>query len=389
MGNYRFIGKSKIIDTMNIREFMLLLMMSVDMSGSYAQTSANLMGDESLLPRWYYYGYNAQGSALFSERYHFGNMYTKNNKAYRLLHFERAFFDKGISMPNSLEGRSDFEPVGSATGQIGIRELNGRIFVDRNDYMALLADSSYWSWEGKADYLPYEQTNDGELIIYDFTKKAGDKFVSVNGHEDIVVLGVESLKTRDGISRNVQRLSNGCVVVEGIGCINSPGMWLCYLNPTNSPSYKTAMVELSYGDCFGNPVIGLEEVEYLTGGMTRICATPTIAYDRGRLVFGCETEGVEYAYEIKCADAGSGRGGEVSLSRTYEIRVRATLEGHYDSDMATATIGWRDGRPVMEGFSSVQLDNSDGSADVNGDGTVDVADIASVISAMASKSRVR
>ena len=115
------------------------------------------------------------------------------------------------------------------------------------------------------------------------------------------------------------------------------------------------------------------------------CATPTIAYDRGRLVFGCETEGVEYAYEIKCADGGSGRGGEVSLSQTYEIRVRATLEGHYDSDVATATIGWRDGRPVMEGFSSVQLDNSDGNADVNGDGTVDVADITSVIDAMAKK----
>ena len=112
------------------------------------------------------------------------------------------------------------------------------------------------------------------------------------------------------------------------------------------------------------------------------CATPTIAYDHGRLVFGCETEGVEYAYEIKCGDAESGRGGEVSLSQTYEIRVRATLEGHYDSDVAVATIGWRDGRPVMEGFSSARLDNSEGNADVNGDGTVDVADITSVISAM-------
>ena len=116
------------------------------------------------------------------------------------------------------------------------------------------------------------------------------------------------------------------------------------------------------------------------------CATPTIAYDNGRLVFGCETEGVEYVYEINCADNGSGNGGEVSLSRTYEIRVHANLDGYEDSDVAVATIGWRDGRPVMEGFSSVTLDG-DGSADVNGDGKVDVADIAKVIDSMAGQTR--
>ena len=370
---------------MNIRTFILLFMMYVDMPCSYGQVSANLISDESLLPRWYYYGYNAHGSALFSESYHFGDTYIKNNKAYRLLHFERALFDEGATTLNSLEDRPDFEPVGSATGQIGVRESNSRIFVDRDDYMALLANSSYWSWEGKADPLPYEQTDDGELIIYDFTKKTGDKFVSVNDHEDIVVLSVESLKTRDGISRSVQRLSNGCVVVEGIGCVNSPGMWLCYLNPTDSPIYKTAMMEFSYGDSFGNPVIGLEEVEYLTGGMTRICATPTIAYDNGRLVFSSDTPRAEYVYEIKCLDNVSGRGSEVSLSQTYEIRVRATLDGYEDSDEAVATIGWRNGRPVMEGFSSVTMDGGDGNADVNGDGKVDVADIATVISVMAGQ----
>ena len=112
------------------------------------------------------------------------------------------------------------------------------------------------------------------------------------------------------------------------------------------------------------------------------CATPTIAYNNGRLVFGCDTPDVKYVYEINCSDNCSGRGGEVSLSRTYEIRVHATLDGYYDSDVATAAIGWRNGRPVMEGFSSVTLDD-DGSCDVNGDGTVDVADIAKVIDSMA------
>ena len=81
-----------------------------------------------------------------------------------------------------------------------------------------------------------------------------------------------------------------------------------------------------------------------------------IAYDKGKLVFSCETEGAVCVYEIKCMDAGSGIGGEVSLTRLYEIRVHATLDGYQDSDMTVATIGWRNGQPVMECFSSVTME---------------------------------
>ena len=116
---------------------------------------------------------------------------------------------------------------------------------------------------------------------------------------------------------------------------------------------------------------------------TKKCSTPTITYENGKLMFSCETPGAECVYEIKCSDTSSGRGGEVSLSRTYEIRVHATLDGYEDSNVAVATIGWRNGRPVMEGFSSVTMDGADGNADVNGDGKVDVADIATVIDEMA------
>jgi hypothetical protein len=127
-------------------------------------------------------------------------------------------------------------------------------------------------------------------------------------------------------------------------------------------------------------------------GEGKKCATPTIAYDKGRLVFSCETPGAECVYEIKCADTGSGRGNEVSLNKTYEIRVHATLDGWEDSDVAVATIGWRNGQPVMEGFSSVTLETptdlpptGEATGDVNGDGKVDVADIATVIAIMAGE----
>ena len=64
----------------------------------------------------------------------------------------------------------------------------------------------------------------------------------------------------------------------------------------------------------------------------------------------------------------------------------AKKEGYDDSEAATATIQWGDGRPVFTGFASVAIDTN-GYSDVNGDGTVDVADIATIISEMAVQAR--
>ena len=54
------------------------------------------------------------------------------------------------------------------------------------------------------------------------------------------------------------------------------------------------------------------------------CPTPTISYGGKRLTFSCETEGVEYVYEIKDAD------------------IRTTKSGFENSDVATATLVWTD-----------------------------------------------
>ncbi|MBP5338177.1 MAG: leucine-rich repeat domain-containing protein [Prevotella sp.] len=116
------------------------------------------------------------------------------------------------------------------------------------------------------------------------------------------------------------------------------------------------------------------------------CATPTIAYDKGELVFSCETEGVKFFSEVKAADAKSNEGERVQLMPTYEISFYATKEGFDDSDVATATITWRDGRPLFTGFSSVTTDGK-AANDTNGDVKVDVADIATILSEMAAQSR--
>lgn len=78
----------------------------------------------------------------------------------------------------------------------------------------------------------------------------------------------------------------------------------------------------------------------LSGGSTQKCKNPTISYGGKKLTFSCETEGVEYVYEIKDTDIKKGYDSEVSLAATYEISVYATKQGYDNSDVATATLVW-------------------------------------------------
>ena len=95
------------------------------------------------------------------------------------------------------------------------------------------------------------------------------------------------------------------------------------------------------------------------------CATPTIAFTNGKLSFECETEGVEYVYDISMTGSQSGRGNDIvlpSLPSTYAVSVYATKEGWVDSDVATKTLTFQ----AKTG-------------DANGDGEITIADITTLI----------
>jgi hypothetical protein len=125
-----------------------------------------------------------------------------------------------------------------------------------------------------------------------------------------------------------------------------------------------------------------------SGTVHEKCATPTIAYDTGKLIFSCATQGVTFVSEVHTGSASRSTDSEVSLAPTVTtITVYAIKEGYDDSDVATATIRWRNGSPVMEGFSSVTLEEDESRGDVNSDGTVDVADISTIIDIMAARAR--
>ena len=117
--------------------------------------------------------------------------------------------------------------------------------------------------------------------------------------------------------------------------------------------------------------------------MANKCVSPTISFIEGKLVFDSETEGAEFVSEINCSDIKKHYDKVITLAPIYKITVYATKTSLDDSDVATATIGWRNGTPILEGFSSITLGGTETNGDVNGDGTIDVADIATIISLMA------
>ena len=74
------------------------------------------------------------------------------------------------------------------------------------------------------------------------------------------------------------------------------------------------------------------------------CATPTISYADGKLLFACETEGAECYYTLRCSDVTAGEtraeGNVATIAACYDITCQAKAKGFTNSDLATATLYW-------------------------------------------------
>lgn len=81
------------------------------------------------------------------------------------------------------------------------------------------------------------------------------------------------------------------------------------------------------------------------------CKKPTIAYVNGKLKFHSETSNVKYEYSIADTDISNGTNttGEIQLSATYTINVKATSANKTDSETATATLCWINQKPEESG----------------------------------------
>ena len=177
----------------------------------------------------YLYGWAQKGDSIygdvFYEWYHTIGTIEIEGKEYTAIDFESE------AIPTAKQRRGAVQDIEYC---LGLREENGRVLANYQDYMSYLADKySNGKCFGDPSYIPYYQTDDGEIILYDFNMEVGDKYRHVDGHDDISVTAIDSVMLNDGSKHRRLTLSNGLILIEGIGCINSPGMLFDYLNPSS------------------------------------------------------------------------------------------------------------------------------------------------------------
>lgn len=103
-----------------------------------------------------------------------------------------------------------------------------------------------------------------------------------------------------------------------------------------------------------NKFANIEEIEYADAPVEskKKCSTPIISYNKGKISFTCDTEGVEYISEISNTDIGTYTSAEINVSATYNISVYAKAKGYDNSEAVSATLCWIDVDPKTEGISN-------------------------------------
>ena len=91
---------------------------------------------------------------------------------------------------------------------------------------------------------------------------------------------------------------------------------------------------------FGNIVTLDGEVVEPEEPVVKICETPVVSYNNGKLVMNCETAGAEFVTDVTCSDIKKFYDSEINFSATYNISVYATAEGYENSETINATLCW-------------------------------------------------
>jgi hypothetical protein len=125
------------------------------------------------------------------------------------------------------------------------------------------------------------------------------------------------------------------------------------------------------------------------GSGTGKCNEPTISYDKGTLKFECTDEGATIVSDIKDEDITKDTNASPStkdLTKKYTITAYAKKSGMLWSDVVTATITWRNGKPEFEGFTSVTMDDPvTKKGDINEDGSITANDASLILQHVAKK----
>ena len=210
-----------------IKFFILMLLLSAT---AYGETCYGELFCDGMT--WVYRG------RWTVESYFIDGSKVVNGKTYGLLHIDQDGYDGARRADASISA-----PSHQAT--IGIRDEGGRVYVDKEDYLGLLTQGTVLHNEADGDNLPYEVTEDGEIVLYDFNKNVGDVYGQMADGTTLTVTKTDVMKTEDGVTRRILILSNGFELIEGVGCNFSSGLMLFWLNTKSD--YKDIGVCISFG----------------------------------------------------------------------------------------------------------------------------------------------
>ena len=106
--------------------------------------------------------------------------------------------------------------------------------------------------------------------------------------------------------------------------------------------YKTTAPWSSFGTIvtLDGEVVEPEEPEKPEEPEVKICETPVISYNNGKLVMNCETVGAEFITDVRCSDIKKFYDSEINFSATYNISVYATATDYENSETVNATLCW-------------------------------------------------
>ncbi len=301
-----------------------------------------------------------------------------------------------ISIPKSTTSIADYAFSGctglkkfvivdrETTLKLGRNNMNP-LFVDCPlDYVYIGGDISY-STSSSYGYSPfYRNTSLREVVIT-------DKETEISANEFYGCTNLQNFTVGDGVTKfgdwafsgcsSLKKLSFGsqlktigkeafsdCVAVTeitskattpptcGSMALDDINKWECTLNIPKGCSAAYQAAEQWKEFFFITEGEGGEPVKPDTPE-EMVCATPTISYENGKLIFNCETEGAVCKSTITDDDVASFEANEVQLNVTYNISVYATKEGYKDSEVAKATLCWIDVEPKSEGLTNTDIAN--------------------------------
>jgi hypothetical protein len=203
---------------------------------------------------------------------------TVDGKEYIQIKRYLMFFDMDAK-PSVLAARR----VNFYNPEVLLREEGGKVYARKDQYVEVM-NVIYGVGD---ESLFMEECNDGEVLLYDFTLDEGNRYPC---RGEVFVSKVDKVVTNDGLFRKCMFLTNGMVIVEGIGCVNSVGEFYGYQNaPVLNFGECGCLVEFGYWNFDRNTY----QVVYQSGLISAIgvvsdfreTSLPSMTYDlQGRKI---------------------------------------------------------------------------------------------------------